>query len=81
MTDFLYLYRCGICNRNLSIPLRNIDTNSDSKGIYEQFFDIINKTNKECVYCGNNIKFSKVEFPIKFLDNEDEPILNTKVYI
>lgn len=68
MTDFLYIYRCAKCGKYLSIPLMNIDLESDNRGIYEQFFEIINNVDKECTFCMNNIQFSPVEFPVKHLD-------------
>ena len=75
MVDFLYRYNCAICGMCLSIPLKNINLESEDKGIYEQFSKIINNTNKECNFCGNNNKFYDLKFPIEFLGNGEKYLL------
>ena len=75
MVNFLYIYRCAKCGKYLSIPLNNIDLESSNRGIYEQFFEIINNTEKGCTFCVNNTEFSPVEFPVKHLDIGDRFIM------
>ena len=49
----------------MSIPLRNIDLESDNEEIYAQFYKIISQTKKECNFCLNNREFINIEFPVK----------------
>jgi len=69
MTDFIFRYQCTECEKYLSIPMRNIALDSETKTVYEQFHDILKRTDKYCTFCDNGLAFTNIQFPVKPLDS------------